>query len=433
MKYRAAAAELIQQGKTVALYCDGLFSDTNILYLDKFYNVRPAVVIDNDPRKKGIALLDVPIMSYVEAKASFPELYYYIQGNTYQYTIIGSLLEDGVSPDHIINYVPVEKRDGCLIAESSLDIFNSRCAVCYETGFSYNKNNSKLQLDQPEVGIFQQRFADFRDHQAFFQADGTDCRSHCPMYKPGYYAVEPKIRLLQGSSRDRCELACVYCFLQELGIDHTPQTNGFHQWLSMLLQSNVISDALVLHLCPTEKTVDDDMEKSLAVCNENIGAFEAVHLFSCCYAYREGMEKLLAKGVAKAFWSLDAGTEETFEKIKRKRNAFTRVLDNVEKYQKYDAFGGASIIPKYAIVKGLNDNERDFDGFIDICKRFHVQYCALQWDYTDNDNTSEEDYEIIRTLYRKICAAGLKITFSSGSTVLSRALNRLAFYEDGPK
>lgn len=429
MKHRAIAAGLINRGKNVALYCDGLFSDTNILYLDKFYGVKPAVVIDNDPRKKGRALLGVPVMSYGEAKAAFPELYYYIQGNTYQYSIIGSLLEDGVPEERIINYVPVKRREGCLIAETSIGVGGSTCNICYETGFNYNKNHNSIQFDHLDVDEFDKRFADFRDNHAFFNSDGTDCRAICPQYKRGYYASEPKIRLIGNYNADYCELACVYCFLQELGMDKKPRSIAFHEWLSMLLRSNAISDALVLHLCPTEKTVDKDMEQSLTVCAENLDAFEAIHLFSCCYAYREGMEPLLAKGAAKAFWSLDAGTEETWEKIKRKKGGFGRVLENVGNYQKHDAFGGASIIPKYSIVKGINDNERDFDGFVDICKRFGVQYCGLQWDYADNDNTSEEDFELIRTLGRKIRAAGLKTTYTSGSTVLSKALNSLAFYE----
>lgn len=429
MKYRKAAAGLIKQSKNVALYCDGLFSDTNLLYLDKFYGLRPAVVIDNDPRKKGEALLGVPVMPYVEAKETFPNLYYYIQGNTYQYTIIGSLLEDGVRADHIINYAPVEKREGCLIAESSIGISNSSCNVCYETGFNYNKNHSLLRLDQLDVDAFNRQFADFRS-RTFFQADGTDCRAQCPLYKSGYYAADPKIRLIGDYNADRCELACVYCFLQEFGMDKSPRAVQFHQWMSMLLESNAVSDALVLHLCPTEKTVDEDMDKTLAVCQEHLDAFEAVHLFACCYAYREGMEPLLAKGAAKVIWSLDAGTEETWEKVKRKKNGFGRVLENVERYQKCDAFGGASIVPKYSIVKGINDNERDFDGFVDICKRFGVLYCGLQWDYADNDNTSEEDFELVRALFRKIRAAGLKTTYTSGSTFLSKALNSLAFYEE---
>lgn len=429
MKYRKIAADLIKQGKNVALYCDGLFSDTNILYLDKFYGVRPTVVVDNDLRKKGAALLDVPIMSYIETKAAYRDLYYYIQGNTYQYPIIGSLLEDGVSADHIINYVPVEKREGCLIAESSIGVYGSRCNICYETGFNYNKNNNSIQFNQLDVNEFNRRFADFRDHHAFTQANGTDCRSNCPLFKSGYYAAAPKIRLIGNYNTDYCELACVYCFLQELGMDKRPKSIAFHQWLSMLLESNAVSDALVLHLCPTEKTVDEDMERSLAICNENIDAFETIHLFSCCYAYREGMEPLLAKGMAKAYWSLDAGTEETWEKIKRKKGGFGRVLDNVDKYRQCDAFGGASIIPKYSIVKGINDNDRDFDGFLEICRRFGVIYCGIQWDYADNDNTAQEDFEMIRRFAKKIRAAGLKTTYTSGSTVLSKALDSLAFYE----
>ena len=213
-------------------------------------------------------------------------------------------------------------------------------------------------------------------------------------------------------------------------MNRKPRAIDFHQWLSVLLQSNAISDALVLHLCPTEKTEDEDTERALRICRDNAEAFEAIHLFSCCYAYRRGLEPLLAQGAAKAFWSLDAGTEETFEKIKRKKNAFHRVLDNVERYQKADAFGGASIIPKYSIVKGINDNEKDFDGFIEICKNFHVQYCGIQWDYADNDNTSKADFEMIQSFYQKLRAAGLKTTYTSGSTVLSKALENLAFYEN---
>ena len=213
-------------------------------------------------------------------------------------------------------------------------------------------------------------------------------------------------------------------------MDRAPRKIAFHQWLSMLLQSDAISDALVLHLCPTEKTVDEDMDASLVVCQENLDAFEAVHLFSCCYAYRPGLEPLLAKGAAKAFWSLDAGTEETWEKIKRKKGGFGRVLENVERYRRSDAFGGASIVPKYSIVKGINDNERDFDGFVELCGRFGVRYCGLQWDYADDGNTAEEDLELVRTLCRKIRAAGLKTTYTSGSTMLSKALDSLAFYEE---
>ncbi len=429
MIYRERTAELISQGKKVALYCDGIFGDTNILWLDKFKGVRPAVVIDNDPRKKGTTLFDIPIMSYAEAKEKYDDLYFYIQGSTYQYTITGALLEDGVDKSHIINYVPVERRKGCLIAETSIGISDNGCNVCYETGFNYNKNNSRLILDTLDTNAFNEKFGDFR-LECFRQKDSSDCRTKCPLYKDGFYAATPQIRLIGDYNTDYCELACIYCFLQELGMNRKPRQKDFSEWLSMLLKSDKISDSLVLHLCPTEKTKDDDIDKSLQICLDNLDKFETIHLFSCCYAYRDGMDALLREGMAKSYWSLDAGTEETWEKIKRRKGGFTKVLENVEKYRKADAFNGMSIVPKYSIVKGINDNERDFDGFIDICKNFGVRYCGIQWDYADNDNTNEEDYRIIQRLYKKIIAAGLKTTYTSGSTTLSKALNSLAFYEE---
>ncbi len=431
MKYRETTAKLLKENKNVALYCDGIFSDTNILWFDKFKNVHPTLVIDNDPRKKGKTLFDIPIMPYTEAKKKYQDLYYYIQGSTYQYTIIGSLLDDGVKADHIINYVPVEKRKGCLISETSIGVSNNGCNICYETGFNYNKNNNKLLFQTLDVDQFNEQFGSFVKTGGFIQADGGDCRTICPLYKPGYYAIDPRIRLIGDYNTDHCELACIYCFLQELGMNRKPRLIDFHQWLEMLLKSDKISDSLVLHICPTEKTEDKDVEETLKVCEQNQERFETIHLFSCCYAYRKGMEPLLRAGLAKNYWSLDAGTEETWEKIKRRKGGFQRVLENVENYRAADAFEGASIVPKYSIVKGINDNEKDFEGFVEICHKFGAKYCAIQWDYADNDNTNEEDYKKIQKLYRTVTEGGLKTTYTSGSTTLSKALSKQAFYENG--
>lgn len=374
-------------------------------------------------------MFGVPVMPYTEAKEKYDDLYYWIQGNTYQYAVIGDLLADGVCPDHIINYVPVEKRKGCLIAETSIGIGGNSCNICYETGFNYNRNNNSLHFDELTLNAFNARFVKFRK-APFINSDGSDCRTNCPLFKEGYFAVEPQIRLVGDYNTDRCELACVYCFLQELGMDKTTEKHYFYEWLSVLLDSNAISDALVLHLCPTEKTEDPDIDRTLEICNERSEAFETIHLFSCCWAYRKGMESLLEKVMAKSNWSLDAGTEETWEKIKRRKGGYSRVLENVERYCEHDVFKGTSIIPKYSIVKGLNDNEKDFDGFVKLCKHFSVKYCGIQWDYADNDNTNEKDFAIIRLLAEKINEAGLKTTYTSGSTVLSKALDSLAFYEE---
>jgi hypothetical protein len=431
MKYRKIAAGLINQGKNVALYCSGLFATTNLLYLDKFYNVRPAVVIDNDLKKCGTAEFGIPIMTYEDAAKKFENLYYYIQGNTYMYSVTGDLLSKGVKSENIINYAPVEKRKGCLIEESTVGASANRFKICYWTQFNYDKNHCYFEIDS--IDNFEKEFVKFRNSYDSFinKNNSSDCRVTCPMYKNDYHAVEPKIRLIGDYFSDRCELACIYCFVyNQFGFSKQNHKIGFADFMKTLLKTNLISDALVVHVCPTEKTVDEDVEAALKVCHDNIEAFESINLFSCCYAYRQNLEPLLAKGAAKSFWSLDAGTEETFEKIKQRKNIFGKVLENVEKYKKADAFNGASIVPKFSVFKGINDNEKDIDGFVNICKSINAKYCAIQWDYSDNEKKSDYDIELVRGLFKKVVDAGLKTTYTSGSNFLSEVLKSPAFYEN---
>ena len=59
-------------------------------------------------------------MPFAEARGQFDNLQYFICSDDYKYTIIGEMLEKGVLPEQIINYVPVEKRRTCLYFRSRL-------------------------------------------------------------------------------------------------------------------------------------------------------------------------------------------------------------------------------------------------------------------------------------------------------------------------
>ena len=59
--YHEILTEKIKCGENVAFYCYGILATHMLLYLEKFYKVLPAVVIDNDPRKTGTAEFGVPV------------------------------------------------------------------------------------------------------------------------------------------------------------------------------------------------------------------------------------------------------------------------------------------------------------------------------------------------------------------------------------
>ena len=69
--------------------------------------------------------------------------------------------------------------------------------------------------------------------------------------------------------------------------------------------------------------------------------------------------------------SIDAGTAETWRKVKRVDN-FNHVLDNLIAYRKSSTRAG-QITLKYIICPGVNDSEEDFRAFVDIVKLLDVQ------------------------------------------------------------
>lgn len=63
--------------------------------------------------------------------------------------------------------------------------------------------------------------------------------------------------------------------------------------------------------------------------------------------------------------SLDSGTPDTFKKIKG-IDGYNQVIYNISRY--HNAKGKIEL--KYIILEGVNDNEKDIDGFISICKKY---------------------------------------------------------------
>lgn len=66
--------------------------------------------------------------------------------------------------------------------------------------------------------------------------------------------------------------------------------------------------------------------------------------------------------------SVDAGTEKTYEKVKRVKNAYKQVWRNLEKYIKSaDKNPESKVVIKYIIIPNLNDNVEEAKAFIKKC------------------------------------------------------------------
>ena len=103
--------------------------------------------------------------------------------------------------------------------------------------------------------------------------------------------------------------------------------------------------------------------------------------------------------------SLDAGTRETFKKIKQV-DSFERVLENLRKYP----LKNTNFLLKYIFLEGVNDNEADIDGFYEIAKDIGgiIMLCAnLNTPYTDKMK------DLALRILKKAKAEGVRINSHS--------------------
>ena len=430
--YHEILAEKIRAGKNVALYCYGILATHMLLYLEKFYGVIPAVVIDNDPRKTGTADFSVPVMPFAKAREQFDDLQYFICSDDYKYTIIGDMLVKGVPPEKIINYVPVEKRRTCLYFYNRLLLTRGSKTGTHIIG-RCNKDSFKPQTVRTEIFSEDESYVEtgtyldkaFSDFEAGAIAVCKDCIMNKEQYivSRGYQRHYKSVAFYQATCAD-CLSHCVYCC-----VGGNSKENSQVSLNSLKSYRNFIDSVLALDRVDDDFTCAIDMserdhDKKIAVVVEAVKKSGlhplAYKVNSCLLTYEEHLAELMRQGKVYVVWSLDAGTQETYRKIKQ-IDAFENVVKNVRRYIEQDAYGGKLIVAKYLIVKGLNDNEAEFDAFLKVITDLDLKFFSLSFDY--NKKAEQSDLEFIQKCYQKASAHGLQLTYKNDSLPVTEALN----------
>lgn len=128
-----------------------------------------------------------------------------------------------------------------------------------------------------------------------------------------------------------------------------------------------------------------------------VGDMQAI-FFTNGFLFSERIAENLSKNPdSQVFLSIDCGTAETWKQIKGVDN-FHTVLKNLGKYYatlKYKE----QISLKYIILAGINDNDEDFQGVIEIMKSLDVSYLTISRDFIAN----RDEVADIRAAKRLIC------------------------------
>jgi len=235
----------------------------------------------------------------------------------------------------------------------------------------------------------------------------------CPLLKWSFWPKVVKctnLRFLQDHAKDACNLKCIYCNAANDG-----------RWVKLKTVDRATTHDVIKEFYEMPEYVEMGKEFSITFANGellvNIYFKEimeillktewTIELISNLSVYREELSELLRTGRVKhVITSIDAGTRETFKKIKR-NDRFDKVVENLHRYP----FDKTKLYLKYIFLEGINDNKQDVDGYYAIAKEVGATIQLSADNHTNKApfTQNEQMRKMVLRLIRKAKADGIRV------------------------
>lgn len=193
----------------------------------------------------------------------------------------------------------------------------------------------------------------------------------------------PKVKYIAIANETKCSCNCVYCHLaDDKEYFDTYKSYNVMPVLNALKQYNLLNDTTMDIVGGECTEYQDGQLKEIIDFALNNNCW--LHFFSSGIIYSKDIAKALHQSKANLCVSVDSGTKETYEKIKRVK-AFDRVWQNLTDYSnsgvKNEITNKGYVILKYIIIPEINDNVEEIQNFLEKAKasgcswvRFVVEY-----------------------------------------------------------
>lgn len=209
------------------------------------------------------------------------------------------------------------------------------------------------------------------------------------------------LKFVDVNSFVNCNSQCVYCDCWSIkGFKETSLLPRFQELFDKKLLKN--SDYGYIQFAGGEPALMLDFEKIVNLCISN--GIEHYIVNSNGIKFSEGIEKLLQKTTANLFVSIDSGTSETYQKIKRVL-CFDRVVENLTRYAKAQT-KKSCVWSKYIIIPDYNDNEEELLKWYDLTLSMGIRAVVLdverEW-FKNHDRKITPNMEKMIATIQKLC------------------------------
>jgi sulfatase maturation enzyme AslB (radical SAM superfamily) len=366
---------------------------------------KPVCFGDSARHKHGTVFLGLPVYSFEQIEQRYPGCLFFVACNeTVKYDVINSLAERGVTAERVINFEKEKKYKSCPWLESYLLL--SPAGLCYCCG-GFGKNKPPQVARSGDFDADMQSFLNTRDSiivglNTGLDADAANPCIGCPEVKEGLWAANRRIRQINFNYRAFCNFNCIYCTAdantEKRGVFSEEATDAL-EFFRRLELSGVVDKNTVVEMASGEITLNPLRERILSAIRDY-----PCWIYSNASGYEEQISEILAFGRSKLIVSIDCGTRETFTKIKGV-DFFEKVVRNIREYSSHGL-----VELKYIVLPGINDNDADINGVIELCKSAKIKLFDISRNLHDMSALNERSLDAIVCLCGKLQALSINVS-----------------------
>lgn len=276
-------------------------------------------------------------------------------------------------PESCIKYGEIRLRRGCCYLGSFINFTSSSVtACCYPDNPIHVARSKSLYKDSLEY------FA----KNLFLTCDIMGGRAirceNCTKYQLGLYpkTIGRISHISFGTSPYKdvfCNSRCIYC-----SFEHDSDKSLLDDLRTILYEYTnfLLDDNLTISFASGELTALKNSKEIFSICKEN-----AIKINLLTNAIRFSKELADYGNIGYLQCSLDSGTRETFEKIKRV-DAFGRVTQNIKRYRDC----GIKFNLKYILLEGINDNKTEIDAFLEFAGEINAANVILSKNWLSKES-----------------------------------------------
>ena len=388
-QYLETAARRLNEG--IKVYLCPASQETVIAakMLKKRFSVLPSGFCDNDARKQDRYLNSLPelkIVSFDKALEHETAEFLVISPH-HSAEIIGNLVfERGISQERILNYHPIERRKTCALFAQNWIIEDADFVCCCV------EPRPKIIHDSPEP----QKRVELLTQTRNGLIDGTiplpTACVNCFHNRESYIYTSRKLNSFDFSFRGWCNYKCEYCSAHHPNRKNYNDRFALEQYLEELEKRDSLNDIVSVLYAVGESTLNEKRFGLYDYCREK-GYF--LDVFTNCSVFDKALFELAQEDPVIIRTSFDAGTPETYAKIKGV-DCWQKMLENVKHYLQAPFL---VLNPKYLFVPGINDNEVDVTNFVKVCVDLSVDFVTPVFSFLDdryvNSNHAREMFKLL--------------------------------------